>query len=259
MTEKNSKSLMTFDAVISDYVFFQEHITEIAEMRRHFAIHLAKMSFSNEVIKYLDFGCGDGGIPAALERDVPNLNGKTQFSMVEPTDAQRNAAIRNLQPRSCGPVMAYPYLSDEVSETYDFILASHSLYYVPDLKNTIQSLHARLNPNALFIIAMECSSSPAKKIWEIFFESIGLPIPYHLPEAVRETLTELKIPFTIDPLRAKMEFPDSVENRRHIMRFLLDPYYKQKPEEEILSFFDPYSRNGVVLTEMSNDLFIIKT
>ena len=258
MSNENAKTLKNFEDVVSNYSFFEKHSTELESLRALILELLADFSPKARPVSFLDLGCGDGNLSVFLESRIPALKGNTKFWLIEPSDTSREKAIRSVGPLSRGPLEAHHFLPDRFSPAVKFDLgfSIHSLYYVPNLEVSLGVILERMGEGSMFLAAVENSMSPWVVLWQAFFRLLGKPLPYNLSEDIEKALKSLRANYRIESCRSVTEFPDTTENRRHVARFLCEPYYSLLPELQILSLFDPLSAGGKIRTENVDDVFV---
>ena len=104
------------------------------------------------------------------------------------------------------------------------MLANHVLYFLPDLDNTLAALLGTLAIPGLFLTAMA-----------------GQQVEY-----------------TREDVHYDLVFPDAVEHRLTVMRFLLGHAYHDLSQPALLALFDPYVQNGQVAMRLVHEHFIVQ-
>ncbi len=212
---------------------------------------------NHQIENLLDFGCGDGyfteSLIKALQFDSRNLN----LHLVEIGKISRDKATERLSRGIPNGVYSSDHLSPDTKETFDIIIANHSLYYVPNLKETTKHLYKKLRANGLFLVALAGRSNFLINIWKECFSLLDMEIPYYLSEQFENILLELAIPYKIYNVQYKINFPDSKENRLKILRFLLSHYLERLPIEEIIQLFDSHQQGPEIMIETEHPLFLI--
>src|SRR4030095_10527789 len=151
MSQTSSKP---FGPIRDAYAFFQQHATETEEDVRAYLPHIHGVSMGDSPLRTLDFGCGDGGVTAALLGRARVPPERLQLALVEPDDVYRHQAVERLQPFTAQPGWAWPALPAHLHACFDLVMANHVLFYVPDLHDTLSALLRSLGRPSIFLAPM---------------------------------------------------------------------------------------------------------
>jgi SAM-dependent methyltransferase len=246
-------------ALIRDaYAFFQQHTTETEADIRAYLPHLPAVVTGDQPIRMLDFGCGDGQFTAALLSRAlwPPL--RLQLALVEPDDAYRHQAVARLQPYTPQPVRAWPALPPALQACFDLVLANHVLYYVPNLDGTLAALLRALAAPGLFLTAMAGQRSIFAQWCQQCFAWLGQPYPFHTAEDVESALARQGVGYSKEDVHYDFVFPDTVEHRLTVMRFLLGNAYHDVSQPAMLALFDPYAQDGQIAMRLVHEHFMVR-
>jgi trans-aconitate 2-methyltransferase len=244
-----------FAGIRADYTFFQNHATEAAADLRAYLPRLEQLTRTRS-LRMLDFGCGDGEFTAELLSQAEFNKDELNLSLVEPDDLYRCQALARVQRFSEETVQAWPALPAD-GGPFDFVLANHVFYYVPELEVMIRAVLDALSPNGIFIAAMAGRRNTLIQFWERCFALIDKPIPFHTAEDFAGTLTRLGEQYEPMDVHYRLTFPDGTENRLSILRFLLGDYFENIPRQPMLSLFDPFTDHGTVTMPLVHEHFAI--
>jgi SAM-dependent methyltransferase len=250
--------LQDFSPIRTDYAFFEEHSTEADADLRAYLPHVRLLKESPQSISMLDFGCGDGKFSAQFLASLQIPAEQLHLSLVEPAEIYREPAVERLQPFSQHSVKAWPALPPGLTACFDLVLANHSLYYVPDLENTVSDILNSLSPSGVFLCALAGQDNLLIQFWHHCFGLIGKAVPYHTAEELEAVLLNQRVAHRTENVTYKLAFPDSEENRLRIMRFLLGSYFNDVPRTEMLAAFDRHRDGGSITTRISHKHFIVR-
>jgi SAM-dependent methyltransferase len=249
--------LQDFAPIRADYAFFEEHSTEAEEDVRAYLPHLQALSASVQSVRMLDLGGGEGRFSAQFLTALRIPAEHLQLSLVEPVEVYRQQAAERLHEFSTLPVRLWPAMPPDLHGCFDLVLANHSLYYVPDLDTTVSSLLRSLSSPGLFLCALAGQENLLIQFWNHCFGLIGKAVPYHTAEDLKSVLLKEGVAHRTEKVTYDLAFPDSEENRLHIMRFLLGGYFEAIPRAEMLAAFDRYRAAGRIAMCISHQHFII--
>ncbi len=179
-----TSSSKPFAEIRADYAFFQEHATEAAADLQAYLPRLRNLRRTNRPLRLLDFGCGDGEFTAELLAQFEFDDGQLRICLVEPDNLYRSQAAKRVQKFSRHTIETWPILP-EGAGPFDFVLANHVFYYVPELEVIVRALLRALSPNGLFITAMAGHRNTLIQFWERCFALIDKPVPFHTADGPR--------------------------------------------------------------------------
>ena len=250
----NSK---TFDPILDDYAFFETHSTEAENDLRAYAAHLTEINKENGRIRMLDFGSGTGSFTSAFLGQTGWLPGNLELWLIEPGEKSREQALKTLVPFTTQPILHFPALPPNLSVGFELILTNHVLYYVSDLAQTIEQLSGHLNPGGRWLNSMAGMENTLIQCWAAGFGLIGETIPYHTAEDFQAVLDQMKLSYQRESVAFTIVFPDSIENRLKILRFLFGKQLTDIPQAPLLQFFDPYLEAGEIRIDTQHYLYVV--
>jgi SAM-dependent methyltransferase len=256
--QKQEKSRKHFGPIREDYSFFQKHSTEAEADLRGYIPHLHGLSGEDGIIRMLDFGCGDGGFTEALLGRISIAREQLRLSLTEPDVHYLRQAVERLRPFTVHPVNARPTLTSEMNVCFEFILANHVLYYVPNLNDTLSALIGALAVPGVFLVAMGGRSNALAQYCMRCFEVIGKTFPFWLSEDFERCMTGLGEAYDKKDVHYELVFPDSEKNRLSMARFLMGSEFHSVPRKELLDGFTPYSNAGRIAMQLEHTHFIIR-
>ena len=251
-------SRKAFGSIRDAYAFFQQHATETEADIRAYLPHLLAVATGDQPIRMLDFGCGDGAFTAALLAHTAWLPARLQLALVEPDDVYRHQAVARLQAYTTQPVRAWPALPAHLRSCFDLVVANHVLYFVPDLDSTLAALLGTLTIPGLFLTAMAGQRSTFAQWCQQCFTWLGQPYPFHSAEDLEGVLARQKVGHSREDVHYELVFPDTVEHRLTVMRFLLGNAYYDLSQPALLALFEPYVQNGQVAMHLVHEHFIVR-
>jgi trans-aconitate methyltransferase len=250
-------SCKSFGPIRNAYAFFQQHATETEADIGAYLPHLLAVTTGGQPIRMLDFGCGDGAFTAALLAHAAWLPARLQLALVEPDDVYRHQAVARLQAYTSQPVRAWPALPSPLHACFDLVLANHVLYFVPELDSTLAALLGTLASSGLFLTAMAGQRSTFAQWCQQCFTWLGQPYPYHSAEGLEGALARQEVGYSREDVHYELIFPDTVEHRLTVMRFLLGNAYHDLSQPALLALFDPYVQNGQVAMRLVHEHFMV--
>jgi SAM-dependent methyltransferase len=236
MSQSSSKP---FGLIRDAYAFFQQHATETEEDIRAYLPHIQGVLMGDSPLRTLDFGCGDGGVTAALLGRARVPPERLQLALVEPDDVYRHQAVERLQSCTTQPVCAWPTLPAHLHACFDLVVANHVLYYVPDLYGTLSALLRTLDTPGIFLAAMAGRANAMARFCRRCFDVIGKLYPFHTSEDCEAALADLGEAYCMEDVQYELVFPDAEENRLRIGRFLMGDDFHAVPRQAMLQCFDP--------------------
>lgn len=248
-----------FDPILDDYAFFEAHSTEAEADLDAYKRHLNGVLGNSGLFRMLDFGCGAGSFTDRLLRQSASDPASIELTLVEPGAQARERAVQALRPYSKHAIAHFPELPAGLTTRFDFILANHVLYFVPDLTRTLRQLSRHVLPTGRFLVAMAGTENALIRCWAAGFGYIGEPIPYNISEDVEKALNQLGLVCQKEWIPYSIEFPDSDENRLKILRFLFGRPFVDLHWGPLLRFFDQYAISGKIKIETGHDLYVIFT
>lgn len=255
MSENPAKD---FGAIADDYSFFERHATEAREDVRAYAEELRGLLPATGVVRMLDYGCGTGTFTARFLDELGWPSERVALTLVEPVDAVRRQAVERLASRSGTPIVESAALPGEGAGPFDFILANHVLYYVPDLRAELAKLIGSLAVGGAFVTAIAGRSNALIQFWIAAFRELGRDVPYHVAEDIEGALQELGADYAKRSVGYELVFEDSEANRMRILRFLLADYLPLLRREFLLGLFDRYAGEGRIMIRTASDHVVVR-
>src|SRR5262245_22750122 len=255
MSQTTSKS---FASIRDAYAFFQQHATETEEDIRAYLPHLRGLLMGDNAIRMLDFGCGDGGVTAALLERAQVPPERLRLALVEPDDVYRHQAVERLQLYTIQPVQAWPALPPHLHACFDLVVANHVLYYVPDLDSTLLAVLHTLATPGLFLTAMAGRANAMTQFCLRCFDLLGKPLPFYTAEDCEAALTGLGEAYCTEDIHYELIFPDTEEHRLTVGRFLMGGDFHAVPRPALLQGFDSYVHAGQIAMQLVHKHFIVR-
>jgi|YNPBryBLVA2012_1023415.scaffolds.fasta_scaffold05161_3 trans-aconitate 2-methyltransferase len=256
MTETTKKS---FSKIRDDYAFFENHTTEFDQDLYHYQQTLAKFTPPAKPLKFLDFGCGTGVFTSRFIKLFhlfhPPVE-ELEITLIEPDESYRHNAVHLLSQYAHSPIQSFPYLPPDISDQFHLILSNHVLYYVPDLRATITWLLQRRHPQGMMLVTMAGKDNIISQFWRSCFDFLGQAIPYHLAEDLIPIIHNLYPSYQRRTVTYTLRFPDTLDNRWKLLRFMLGEHLAQLQAYDLPSLFDPYASQGQVDITTSHYQFI---
>ncbi|HWL08041.1 MAG TPA: class I SAM-dependent methyltransferase [Planctomicrobium sp.] len=247
-----------FGLIESDYSFFMAHATEAESDVAEYARQLAGFADGRDLIRLLDFGYGTGDFTQML---LSTLNWSPEFlnlTLVEPVGHQQEEAALKLARYSQFPIETLATLPSVQVPQFDLVFSNHVLYYVDDLGSTLQQLISSLKPDGKLLLAIAGWDNPLIQIWKTGFELSGRPVPYHVSEDVEAIITAQGTRFWKSKSFYRLCFPDSVDNRLKILRFLFGEHLREIPLQRLLEEFDCFVYDDHIQIETDSNHFAIE-
>lgn len=246
-----------FGDIRDDYAFFQNNSTERERDLAGYAERVRPFVEGRQSLALLDFGCGPGNFTSHFLEMTGLRPDQLELSLVEPEPGYLQTSLATLRNFSHSPPRSWPVLPSGMIGRFDLILSNHALYYVPDLGGQIEALFKALRPGGMFTTAMAGKQNQLIRIWQLAFGLIHQPIPYNILENLKATLEEKQIPFQATPVRYFFEFPETVENRHKVLRFLLSNHLDRMPLRPLETWFDSYARDGRIHLDLQHEQITI--
>lgn len=250
-----SDTLKTFAQLHSDYAFFEKHVNETEVT---LAAWLPLVGERWETVRALDFGAGSGSFTSAFFERAEFSPDRLHLTLVEPDDGFRTQAVRAVAPYTSHPVRAWPFLDRETPSSFDLIVSHHVLYYVPDLEETLARLCRALRPGGLMLLVQGGQGNGMNKLVFAAFELLGRKSPYRYSEESERILRSLPVSLEVGSIRSVLDFPDSEENRRKVLRFLLSEHLEDLRPDEAMNLFSPFECGDRIHIESRDELFVVR-
>lgn len=246
----------SFDPILSDYTFFMDHSTEADRDVEALLPYLLSLR-DRKSVSVLDFGSGNGRFTGMLLQQAQIPPGDLSLTLIEPGGESRFSAVQRLARFSEKEMEHWPAIPEEHPGFYDFILANHSLYYVPDLKKTVKQLNAMRQDTGILCIALAGKGNFLADLWMDGYVLAEKPFPFYIARDVERALDMQFIPFERHYVDYVITFSDSEENRLKILRFLFAGDLNKAMATNLLSAFDAYRHDEEVHIETSHLLFTV--
>lgn len=254
---ETSQSRKSFEGIHEDYSFFLGHSTEPAACRSAMLGPIKEKFGARGALKMLDFGCGGGEF---LERLLESWNypkNDLELALIEVDPGYLEAARKKTAIFSTRPIRA-SVTAQESENSLDLITSNHVLYYVKDLPATLGLFKKWLKPGGLGIVILGGRGNQLCRLWELAFGRAGQAVPYYLAEDVLAVLEDMKANVVHQTVQSQLRFPDTLENRRKILRFL----FQGKPEgpgpETLSGLMDGWSVGGEIVMENADSLYLLQ-
>lgn len=247
-----------FDEIANDYTFFEQHATEAQEDARAYQAHIATIKPADRIVNMLDFGCGSGTFTVRFLEHTGWPPERLRLTLIEPAESVRREAVARLTRFTASPLTESSALPVTVTGSFDIVLANHVFYYVPNLEGTLRQLIAVLAPTGVCQVSI---SARTNVLWEFIvaaFKLLDREMPYNTSEDIEATLQALNANYEKYQAPYKLSFPDSVENRMRIIRFLLADHLAQLPQQLLLERFDQFSHAGRIEIRTESDHYTLR-
>jgi SAM-dependent methyltransferase len=106
---------------------------------------------------------------------------------------------------------------DYPAEQFDFILCSHSFYYLPDWETTLQRAYGSLVPGGAACIVLGSSDSSLIKLRREFFPELYNADP-KTAEDLEAVLDRMKIPYESTIIHSRIDVSDKVDFEKSLKR-----------------------------------------
>lgn len=246
-----------FDAIADDYSFFETYSTEPESDSRAYVEQLQGIASTNDVVRMLDFGCGSGNFTVRLLKLLGWPPERLRLTLVEPAEAVRKLAVERLARFTDAPIDDSAMLPEGIEGGFDFVLANHVFYYVPDLKSHLQKLIDSLDSSGVFLTAIAGRSNALIEFWLQGFALLGREVPYHVSEDVETALQDLGASYEKQEVPYELTFADTGENRMRIIRFLLADHLTEMPLAPLMALFDKYRRGGRIEMRTASEHYLV--
>jgi trans-aconitate 2-methyltransferase len=247
-----------FGEIASQYAFFEQHATEAQEDVPAYLAHLPTMEPTARIVNMLDFGCGSGTFTARFLEHTGWRPEHLRLTLVEPAESMRREAVTRLARFTASPLAESPALATALAGRFDIVLARHVFYYVPDLENILSQLITALAPAGVGLAAISARTNVLSQFGIAAFKRLGREAPYNASEDVEVALQALNANYEKYQVPYVLSFPDSVENRMRILRFILADHLAQLPQQPLLHWFDQFSRAGRIEIRTENDHYTLR-
>jgi SAM-dependent methyltransferase len=209
-------------------------------------------------VNMLDFGCGSGTFTVRFLEHTGWSPERLRLTLVEPAESVRREAVARLASFTASPLVESPALPIGLSERFDIVLANHVFYYVPNLDDTLGKLITALAPTGVGLVAISPRTNVLRKFWIAAFKLLGREMPYNASEDIEVALQTLNANYEKYPVPYELSFPDSIENRMRIIRFLLADHLAELPQQLLLEWFDQYSHAGRIEIQTESDHYTLR-
>jgi SAM-dependent methyltransferase len=166
--------------------------------------------------RFLDIGSGIGRVLIPL---VVRLGDRINCTIQEPNLGMAvnfflNYLVEDLHYRRL--TINHKETFDYAQEQFDFVLSSHSFYYLPDWEDTLRVLYDSLVPGGAACIVMGSEQSELIKLRREFFPILHGESP-KTAEDLEVVLEKAGIPYKVKPIHSRIDLaPDIGEDGRHL-------------------------------------------
>jgi SAM-dependent methyltransferase len=182
-----------------------------------------------------------------------------RLTLVEPAESVRRQAVVRLARFTASPLVESSALPSTLAEHFDIVLANHVFYYVPNLEDTLRQLIGALAPTGVGLIAIAARTNVVvAELWFAAFKLLGREVPYNTSEDVEVALHAVNANYEKYQVPYKLSFPDSVENRMRIIRFLMTDHLAQVPQQQFVEWFDQFSHAGRIEIHAESDHYTLR-
>jgi SAM-dependent methyltransferase len=246
-----------FGEIASEYAFFEQHATEAQEDVRAYQAHIATITPANRIVNMLDFGCGSGTFTVRFLEHTGWPPERLRLTLVEPAESVRREAVARLARFTASPVVESSALPITLAEPFDIVLANHVFYYVPDFEGTLRQLIAVLAPTGIGLVAISARTNVLREFLFAAFKLLGRESPYNTSEDIEDALQALNANYEKYQVPYELSFPDSIENRLRIIRFLVADHLKEMPQQPLLEWFDRFAHAGRIEIRTVSDHYTL--
>jgi ubiquinone/menaquinone biosynthesis C-methylase UbiE len=247
-----------FDKIASEFAFLWQHVTGAQEKARAYEEHLATVKPADGIVNMLDFGCGSGAFAEQFLEHHGWPPEQLRLTLVDTAESMRHEAVARLARFTTSPLVESSALPLALDKRFDIVLANHVLYYVPDLEGALRQLIAALTPTGVFLVAIAARTNVLRELLTAAFELLGREVPYNTPDDIEIALHAVNANYETYQVPYELSFPDSVENRMHIIRFLVAEHLAQIPQQPLLEWFDQFSHAGRIEIRTKNDHYVLR-
>lgn len=183
----------------------------------------------------LSVGCGAGLFDLALAQRLRALGGQPLTVGLDPNPAQI-AAFRERFAEAGLPcrTVEEPFEKAKITERFELVLFSHSLYYLSDPLEALRRGRQLLAPGGR-VVVFHGTRRGLKQVRGALLSALGVPErAFFGADALAEALTQARIPFTHETLQSVVDVtlcmtPDSPEGEA-LMSFLVQTRWADLPE-----------------------------
>jgi trans-aconitate 2-methyltransferase len=254
----NDMSAKDFGSIEQDYAFFMAHATEAESDLAEYVRDLSGFAEGRASIRLLDFGCGTGEFTQRLASALNWPPQALRMTLLEPVRHQREEAGRRLAKFSEHEIEVLERLPPAHKSRFDLVVSNHVLYYVNDLCQTLGRMRELLSPGGRLLLAIAGWDNTLLQLLKVGFASMGRPVPYRVAEDVEAILSHQGASFRKSKVCYQLSFPDTVENRLKILRFLFGDYLQEISPSRLLGEFEPYVRGDRVEVNTHCDHFAVE-
>ena len=251
----SQETLKSFGPLHQDYAFFEAHASE---MEATLSAWLPLVQGRWSEVRALDFGAGSGSFTSQFLARAGFPPESLQLTLVEPDEGFRAQAQTILARFTSHPIQAWPLLDRDTTPTFDLIFSHHVLYYVPNLRQTLERLVNALKSGGLMMLVQAGRRNDLNRLVFAAFDLMGEPSPYNYSEDTAAALEHLGVLARVEDIPSTVNFADSTEARWRILRFLLADHVGKLAPEVALGLFEPFLRGDRVHFENHDQLFIIE-
>lgn len=235
---------MDFGVIETDYAFFMAHSTEADNDLAALSHEVRQLRGTS--LRLLDLGCGTGEFTRRVLDLLSWPPQQLHLSLVDPVIHQREQAVEKLGSFTAHKIEHWDLLPSSFELPFDLIVSNHVLYYVDDLPGTLRTLHESLAPGGRMILAMAPWRNFLMQLWQVGYAALGQQVPHNAAEQVIAALDQLGISHQVKTVEFEINFADSTENRRKILRFLFGKLLPKVGEQHLLAEFDRYTLGSQV-------------
>jgi len=238
----------------ADYDFFVAHTTEKRVIVENLVRIVKSRLQPSGKVEVLDFGSARGALSEALIQNIEGLRERTTFSVVEPEATFRKDSVSRLGSYSRNSVRAWKFLPAKFQKRFHIVLANHVLYYIDDFNSVNKRILGSLADGGVYIITLSNEDSSLVKI----IESLGESQRASYIKTLEKSLDSLGAQYSYTQVQSELKFPDSIENRKRVLRFMFGNDYDTYREKTLLASFERYRVNENIVLPLSDNIYEIR-
>ena len=158
------------------YSFFRGHSSQLAQTINAIIPIAEGWTFSRKDVRICFSGCGDIEIALQLVESL-KARYKIHVTLVDAHSGWLHDATQKLRASCAEDVSAFASFQ-ETGGPFDITVAYHTMYYVPDLHETLRTIRGRLAQEGILIAALASRSNKLKQCAADLFKLRNERLPY---------------------------------------------------------------------------------
>ena len=208
---KERKHFLTFLSRTTQKKKTVDHLQTFLPLYSHQTIRALTEKEKRKRVRFLDIGAGTGKLILSF---LSSFNNSVEYTAREPNIGMAvnlfyNYLVEDLPFQN---LKIDPRLStDYGKERYDFVLASHSFYYLPDWEEAVKAVYDSLVPGGAACIIMGSEKSDLTQLRTLFFPKIHGIKPRTI-ESLIEILNKTDIRYYQDTISSLINTEPSISD-----------------------------------------------